>query len=119
MRDGEAVRKRFGRPGQVQGGTAAGFVGDLDLHPFHTAPPAGAEGLEGRLLGGKACGKALPLVCLAFAIGDLLRGEYPFEKAAAKTFGGLLNPVWFGNVNSGSDNHNQCSAPGDVKEARG
>ena len=68
------VRGNLGGPAvEAQVGATAGLPHHLNLQPVHPAADSGAQGLGGRLLGGKSRGQALGSIALAHAVG-LLRG---------------------------------------------
>ena len=89
--------------------TSAWFSHYLAIAPADAMVPSGAERLHGGLFSSESCSIALHSVCFGVAILHLRLGENSFEEAQSEALNGLANAGHFGNVDSGSDDHDFAS----------
>ena len=71
---------------------AAGLVADLDVAPGDAPTPAGAQGLQDRLLGRPAAGEMLRRLPAALAVADLLRRVHAIDEQLAVPLDHPRNP---------------------------
>src|SRR5215813_5112881 len=73
--------------------------------PGDSALPTRADGLHARLFGREARRVALKPVRPLLHIGDFAGSEDAIDKSRAKTFDGFADPIDFGQVHAGTDDH--------------
>jgi len=91
---------------QREGRFPAGLASDFDIYPAHTAPPARAERFHGRFFCGETSRVTLVFIAVLLAISDFRGSKQSPEDGVAAPLNRRLNPIYFSNVCSQSDNHN-------------
>src|SRR5215475_11455101 len=84
-----------GEPGtsrQHHRGRLAPLAADLELPPLDAHAEPGAEGLQGRLLRGEACGQVRDRIATAAAVSDLVLGEDAAEKTLVPALDDATQP---------------------------
>src|SRR3984893_5147840 len=90
-------------PGERHGGSLTALAPHLELAPVDPHAQAGAEGLEGGLLRREARREVRDRIAPAPAVGDLLLGEDPLEKALVPARHHPSHPRHLGEVDADAE----------------
>src|SRR4029077_3545600 len=95
---------------EEDGRPPAGLARHFNIPPAHALAPAGAQGLHGRFLGGKAPGVTLRAVAMPFAVGDLGRSKDAVQKHSAVAPDCFADSSNLLHVHAQADNHGARSS---------
>ena len=101
--DAQLLDDVAGPAAQGDDGPPARLVADFDIAPTDAAPPAGAQGLENRLLGGPAAGEVLRGQLAALAVLNLVRRVDPVDEQLAVPLDHLRDAQAFDDVGADAD----------------
>src|SRR5207302_817061 len=106
--DAQTLGDVLGRAAHEDARFAGEIVADFHIGPAQAAPPAGAETLQNRFLGGPAAGKMLDGVFALLAVADLPVGVHPRQEHFAVLFDHAADAQAFDDIGADAKDFHVC-----------